>query len=67
MEFVDENLLTCPSDLALSLGAEDELFLKGMLTFHPFVTVWKEKRRKSIRERVKDGGGRGRGNEALGM
>lgn len=36
-----EDLLTCPSDLAPPLAADEELFLKGMLTFHPFMSGWK--------------------------
>lgn len=43
-------LLTCPSALAPPLGADEVLFLKGMPTFHPFVSGWKEKRRKSARK-----------------
>lgn len=45
-----KKLLTCPSALAPPLGADEVLFLKGMPTFHPFVSGWKEKRRKSARK-----------------
>lgn len=57
-----EKLLTCPSALAPPLGAGGVLFLKGTLTFHPFVCDWKEKRRKSAMKGEKDGDKGGGGN-----
>lgn len=46
-------MLTCAFALAPPPGAGEELFLKGRPTFHPFVSVWKEKRRKSARKEWK--------------
>lgn len=48
-----DKLLTCPSDLDSPLCADELLFLKGTLTFHPFVSGWKHKRRKSARKERK--------------
>jgi len=43
-------MLTCASALGAPLEDNEALFLKGRPTFHPFVSGWEEKRRKSARK-----------------